>query len=297
MLARCLESLARGASRCATDVLVVDNGSADGSAGMVREHFPAVRLVANASNVGFARAVNQLWPYARGRYWLLLNPDTETKPGAIDTLVALMDSQPQAGLATAKLLNADGSPQFCAQARPSPGRVLLEASRLHKLLPLGVRGHLLLSSYWTYEETRPVGWTWGTALIARRAAVEAVGLLDERLFMYGEDLDWCLRMQKAGWTVWFCAEAEVVHHGRGSARLRWDRRSLEHRLWATYYQVVAWHEGSFFTRRLQLATLLALMLDWASALLRGTTRPILGESIHTHWRLLLRDLGAGVDSA
>src|SRR5262249_34045509 len=147
---------------CAFEVHVVDNASADGSAEMVHTEFPQVRLIANDENLGFARANNRSWAQCQGRYWMLLNSDAELRPGALDALVSFMDSHPCAGLATARLINRDGTPQNCAQPSPSIFKTLLEAFRLHKLLPASARGRILLGPYWSYDRATPVGWTWGT---------------------------------------------------------------------------------------------------------------------------------------
>jgi GT2 family glycosyltransferase len=244
------------------DIHVVDNASADESAEMVRQEFPNVDLIRNQINVGFAAACNQSLRRAGGRYWLLLNSDTELRSGALDALVRFMDATPRAGLTTARLLNPDGTPQHCAQRIPGIGLTLLEASRLHKLLDVTRRGRLLLGPYWTYDRAIRVGWTWGTALIARRHAVEQVGLLNENLFMYGEDLDWCLRMRRNGWEIWFCPEAEVIHYGAQSARQRWDESNHRKLILDGTYRAIGMHSGRGYVAILHLIHLGALCSNW-----------------------------------
>ncbi|MET0555700.1 MAG: glycosyltransferase, partial [Vicinamibacteria bacterium] len=168
LLRRCLASLQDGARHTSLEVIVVDNASADGSAAMVRAEFPAVLLVENARNVGFSPACHQAWPLVRGRYWMLLNPDAETAPDALDRLVAFLDAHPAAGGASARLVDADGGVQHSAQPRPSLALTALEASRLHKLLSREWRARTLLGPYWTYDRPVQVGWTWATALAVRR---------------------------------------------------------------------------------------------------------------------------------
>ena len=126
LLRSCLQSIEQSNTCLSYEIHVVDNASADGSAEMVRAEFPVVRLTVNEKNVGFAAANNQSWLTAKGRYWLLLNSDTEVKAGALDALVKFMDAQPQAGLVTARLNNPDGTPQYCAQPAPSILRTLLK---------------------------------------------------------------------------------------------------------------------------------------------------------------------------
>jgi GT2 family glycosyltransferase len=269
LLAACLESLAQGAQRVGVEVHVVDNASRDGSVDMVRKRFPGVRLFANAANVGFARANNQSWACARGRYWLLLNSDAEVRPGALDELVRFMDEHPRAGLATARLVNADGTPQHCAQQTPSVLSALVEATRLHLLLPRGVRGRLLLGPYWNYQKPIRVGWTWGTALVARRRAVEQCGPLSDAFFMYGEDLEWCLRLRRRGWEVWFCPDAEVLHHGGQSPLEGAQAGGRLQVILDGVYRAVAAHRGWWYTRVLQGANLLALSSAWLGARCKG----------------------------
>jgi N-acetylglucosaminyl-diphospho-decaprenol L-rhamnosyltransferase len=189
---------------------------------------------------------------------MLLNPDTELRAEALDALVQFMEGHPQAGLATARLVERDGTPQLCAQPVPSLLRVLLEASRLHKCLPAPIRGRLLLSTYWSYDQAVRLGWTWGTALIARREAVLQAGCLCEEFFMYGEDVEWCLRMRRHGWEVWFCPEAEVLHLGGQSAAQRWDDAGRRRAVWDAYYMAVRRHRSAGYVWMLQAATAAAL---------------------------------------
>jgi GT2 family glycosyltransferase len=239
---------------------------------MVRAEFPRARLIAEDRNLGFARASNLSWPEAKGRYWMLLNSDAEVRPGALDSLVDFMDAHPGAGLATARLVNPDGTPQYCAQRSPSIFLTLLELSRFHKLLPAGARGRMFLSSYWSYDRAIQLGWTWGTALIARREAVEEAGLLRQDFSMYGEDLEWCFRIRRRGWQIWYCPDAEVLHHGGQSSAVRWTERShMRVKLDATY-RAVEIHKGRPYTRLLQASSLLALAVEWVIS--RITGRPI-----------------------
>jgi GT2 family glycosyltransferase len=293
LLRGCLDALRRHPPGASIEVVVVDNASADGSPELVRQEFPEVRLIQNTDNVGFARAVNQAWPHASGRYWLLLNSDTEVGDGAIDALVAFMDRHPAAGLATARLLNVDGSPQHCAQAVPSALLTLLETLRLHKLLPTRLRGRLLLGPYFAYDVEQQVGWTWGTALICRRQAVEKTGLLAERFFLYGEDVDWCLRMRTAGWEVWFCPTAEVTHRGAGSApedqsdAMR--RRLIQQRI----FEALSCHRSRGRMAALHATSALSGGIEWLAARIRHRSATVPGETLRFHARAAGKLLLAG----
>ncbi|MGE0132755.1 MAG: glycosyltransferase family 2 protein [Blastocatellales bacterium] len=269
LLRGCLRSIEQAGAKRGVEIHVVDNASSDGSREMVERDFPQVRLIPNAENLGFARANNQSWQSARGRYWLLLNSDAEMRPGALDALIEFMDKHPQAGLASARLISVDGSPQHCAQSNPCVWRTLIESSRLHKLLPSKLRGRLWLGPYWSYDQTIPVGWTWGTVLIARREAVEQVGPLSEEFFMYGEDLEWCLRMQKHGWEIWYCHEAEVIHYGGQSSAQKWQDSQKQKIILDNCYKAIETHRGRGYVRLLKMATLVSLRIEQFIKRLKG----------------------------
>lgn len=251
----CLKSLLTENVRRIAEVHVIDNDSQDGSVEMIRREFPGVKLFANTENLGFARANNQSWYEAKGRYWLLLNSDTIVKPQAIENLIAFMDAHPQAGMASAKLLNTDGTAQCCAQREEGIFTALLEFSRLHKLIPAKMRGNLLLSTYFSYDRPQKLGWAWGTALIVRRAAIEQAGKLSDDYFMYGEDMEWSLRMRKHGWDVWFCPDAEIVHFGGQSSDQLWNYSEKNTIILNNCYQAIQKHRGRFYVKVLQITRL------------------------------------------
>lgn len=285
LLRRCLTAIREQGARTSVAIRVVDNASQDGTRDMLRHEFPEVHLTANADNVGFARAVNQSWlaEAASARYWLLLNPDAEPQPGCLDALVSFMDVHNRAGLVSPLVLSPGGVPQYSAQPVPSVARVALEATRIHKLLPRAARARLLLGSYWSYDASVEVGWTWGTALMARREAVEQVGPLNGDFFMYGEDVEWCLRMRRASWEVWLCAEAAVVHEGGASAHQRWSSSERGRHQLEGYYRAVALDRGPLRARCLRSAMFLALLTESAVCRLRGRERsPGLVDALAYH---------------
>lgn len=228
LLARCLGSL-RPRGGLTVEVIVVDNASIDGSASLEAPPDDDVQLVLNVENVGFARACNQGIRRSGGRYVLLLNPDTRLVAGALEALVAFMDAHPEAGAAGPALLNPDGSLQ------PSGGQ-LPALRRLLAIHPLLVRflavpdDPLRHRDFGLVVEVEEVS---GACLIGRRAAVEAVGLLDERFFLYYEDVDWCRRLRQDGWKIYYVPQARVVHHWRSKTDPRPDGPVHHHRsqLW------------------------------------------------------------------
>jgi hypothetical protein len=201
------------------DVIVVDNGSSDGSVEMVRSSFPQVRLIANRENRGFPAANNQGIAIARGRYVFLLNPDTEVVGDALRTMVNFADAHPDVGVVGPQLLNPDGTVQSSRRRFPTPATALFESTWLEPLAP-----RRLLDDYRVLDHPDDaildVDWVDGAALMARREAIERVGLLDEGFFMYSEELDWCRRFRQDGWRVIYLPTAQIIHHrGKSSEQV------------------------------------------------------------------------------
>ncbi|MBI3909606.1 MAG: glycosyltransferase family 2 protein [Armatimonadetes bacterium] len=220
-LRRCLASLPRAvAAPERLCVHVVDNGSTDGTLEMVRSEFPWVRLDAAGENLGFARANNRALKACCTEYALLLNPDTEVRPGALDRLVAFMEREPRAGAAGPTLLNTDGSLQKAGDAFPTLIREVLCAPGLRSLRWLDGWRHRLTFQRRSFDHVVEVDGVLGACVLVRRAVWEQVGLLDERFFMYYEEIDWYRRMRAAGWQVFYVPEVVVVHHGGKSSGQR-----------------------------------------------------------------------------
>jgi GT2 family glycosyltransferase len=213
-----LRSLRESGTTRSCEVLVVDNASADGTVGMLREEFPEVRVIANAENVGYSRAVNQAIRAASGRLLLILNPDIQVLPGSVDALARYMDEDPQTGIAGGKLLNPDGTLQYSCRTFYTLATLLHRRTPIGKLFPNSrvVREHLMMD--WDHDSVREVDWMLGACLMVRREAIRDVGLMDERFFMYFEDVDWCYRMKQHGWKVVYVPDARMMHvHRRESA--------------------------------------------------------------------------------
>jgi GT2 family glycosyltransferase len=221
LLACCLDSLLADwpggrpdAPAGPPDIWVVDNGSSDGSAAMVRERFPALHLIANEKNLGFGPANNQAIACCRGEFILLLNPDTEVQPGALAELLAFMNSHPEAGAAGARLLNSDGSLQLSCFPRPSLARELWFLFHLDRLRPYGRYD----MERWPLDMARPVDVLKGACLMVRRQALEQAGAFDESYFMYSEEVDLCTRLANGGWRLYWVPQAVVTHHEGQSTR-------------------------------------------------------------------------------
>jgi len=227
LLRDCLGSVYQKVRGIGFGVIVVDNGSSDNSVEMVKKEFPQVTLVENRENIGFARANNQAIRQSKARYFLLLNPDTSLANSLSSEMVRFMDSHPEVGILGCKLLNADGTIQPSNSSFPNLFTEYLRASQLKRLIPavglrekIGKKWSRVLGStlreyfrvYWDSERIREVDWVSGACLMARRKAVEDVGLLDENFFMYYEDADWCYRMQRRGWKTCYFPFFEVIHY-------------------------------------------------------------------------------------
>ncbi len=223
LTARCLDSVQRTRPPgLALEIILVDNGShpADCEAIRERAHADGMRLIENSANLGFARANNQALAAASGRYLLLLNNDTEVLDGALAGLVAYMDRHPGVGIAGARLVGLDGRPRFSHDLFPlTPWRLAGERV-LDALWPANRWTRRSRIARWGEDprEALAVDWVPGAAMIVRRAALAQVGPLDEGYSMYGEDIDWCCRMQRAGWQVAYVPQATIVHVGGGSSR-------------------------------------------------------------------------------
>jgi GT2 family glycosyltransferase len=198
----------------ATEIIVVDNASSDGTGSMVKEEFPEAVVLENKKNVGFAAANNQGIRCAHGNLILLLNPDTEFHPGALGTLLRFMDATPRAGAAGACLTNPDGSLQRSAYPMPTLAREFWRLFHLDRLRPLTSYTLEALDS----SIAHPVDVAQGASLMLRRRALEQVGLLDEDYFMYTEEVDLCFRLKRAGWGVYWLPGAKVLHWGGQSTR-------------------------------------------------------------------------------
>jgi GT2 family glycosyltransferase len=208
------------APSCTVEVIVVDSASSDGSVEMVRREFPAVTLHASKENLGYTGGNNLGICASRGRYVLVLNPDTEVIGAALPAMVGYMDAHPAVGVLGPRLLWPDGTVQSSRRRFPTLGTALIESTFLQKWFPK----HPALRRY--YVQDRPddavshVGWVSGACLLVRRATIDEVGLLDNGYFMYSEEMDWQKRMQGAGWQVVYWPEARVVHHeGKSSEQV------------------------------------------------------------------------------
>lgn len=232
MLRGCLEAVCAIGDGLVGRVVVVDNGSADHAVERIRTRFPEVELICNGRNLGFAAACNQGIAATRSSFCLLLNPDAQLEARSLVTLVNCMVKHPDAGVVAPRLLNADGSLQWSCRRYPTLPALLARGARLEAVMRRPLDRYLMRD--WDHRELRTVDWAIGACLLLRRAALDEVGPLDERFFLYCEDTDLCRRMQLAGWKVYYEPAATVAHlHRRESARLIPNRAQIFH-LWSLF---------------------------------------------------------------
>jgi N-acetylglucosaminyl-diphospho-decaprenol L-rhamnosyltransferase len=212
LLSNLLTSVFKYAPRADFEVVVVDNASADRSSEMVTAEFPSVKLLVNRANLGFATAVNRGIRESHGEYVLLLNSDLLVLEGAIDAQLAFMETNSTVAICGGLLLNGDGVPDNAYGRFPSARTVLAE------ILPyrIGKPNRISCDPVMNQTDAMPVDLVSGADLMARRSALDGIGLLDEQFFMYFEDADWCFRAKRLGWDVCYVPSVRYIHTGLAS---------------------------------------------------------------------------------
>ena len=207
----CLDSLEEAPPRRSLEVFVVDNASTDGSAEMIEAKYPWVKLIKSSENLGFSRGNNVAIRQCQGRYIALVNPDVIVFPGCLDALADFLDQNPKVGNVGPRVFNPDMSMQSTCRRFPSVWNNFCTASRLETVFknsPFFAGEHMF---YFPHDRTLAVDVIVGCFSFIRREAFDQVGLLDEGLFMYGDDVDWCRRARKAGWEMVFYPGAQAIH--------------------------------------------------------------------------------------
>ncbi|MCK6613343.1 MAG: glycosyltransferase family 2 protein [Ignavibacteriaceae bacterium] len=219
LLRNCLNSVIEQTQKHSYEIWVVDNNSPDKSADMVRDEFPQVKLIANDTNNGFAKANNQALKLSEARYHLLLNPDTIVIENAIDKMVDYMD-QTKTHVLTSKLLNDDRTLQKSVSSFFSLSGSFLENRFFSEILKnFNSKGQNLMS-YWDHNSIREIDWAHGAVLMMSDEAFRKIGLLDERFYIYAEEMDYYMRFRKAGYKAIYHPEIQIIHYGKSSSRQR-----------------------------------------------------------------------------
>ncbi|MBN2492114.1 MAG: glycosyltransferase [Planctomycetes bacterium] len=288
LLLACLRALARHSFAGSHEILVVDNGSSDGSADRVAAEFPGVRLVRNAANLGYSAGNNVGLRLARGRHILLLNSDTEVGPGALDRLVAFLDRHPRAGAVSCRLTHPDGSLQPSCMRFPTLATALVFDTFLGRL-PAG-RRHLdrYFMRDFDHAAEREVDQVPGTCTCVPRAVLREVGLLDERLWLFFNDVDLCRRIRATGRTVHFLPDVSILHH-HGASTARFVYFAVEwHLNRVAYYRKHFGRASVLITK--PVALYVALRQMWKFTVLRQVPPGSWCENMRFVWRGLWRVL-------
>jgi len=267
-LAACLASLA-AADKPACEVIVVENASTDGSLELLRTRHPEVQLIVNARNEGFARGCNQGLRVARGRYVLLLNTDTEVASDALALLVRYLDQHPDHGAVAPRLVHRDGTTQRTVQEFPTLKTALFFSTPLERWFPDSRELRRYFLRDWDQTSSRDVDQPPAAVLCLRKAMLDQIGLFDEDLWLFYNDVDLAKRMRAAGWKTHYLAEACVVHHVGGSTSKFADFVATWQRDRLRYYRKHHGRLGAWWLKACVTFTLLDWLVTQLARRLRG----------------------------
>ncbi len=268
----CVESVLASHGAYDVEVIVVDESPLDGGARDLRERYPAIAVIDDDSDRGYAHANNLGLMRARGRYLLTLNPDTLLPKGALARLVAWMDANPRAGVVGPKLVRADGTMDLaCRRSFPTPLNALFRYTGLARMFPRNRHFAGYNLTFLDADAPAEVDSVSGAFMLVRREAADHAGLFDEDYFMYGEDLDWAFRIKQAGWQVWYRPEVVVLHYKGQATKQRSARMIVEfHRAMLTFYRKHYAGKQPWFLNAAVVAT---VVLRGALVLARNSVRP------------------------
>jgi hypothetical protein len=258
------------------EIFVVDNASEDGSVEMIKQKFPDVNLIANSENLGFAKANNQALKLAKGKYILLINPDTIVQEDTFRVLLSFLESHPECGMVGCKVLNPDGTLQLaCRRSFPTPWVAFTKMIGLSSLFPKSKIFAKYNLTYLDPDEVAEVDAVSGSFMMIRREVYEKVGGLDEDFFMYGEDIDWCYRIKKAGWKIYYVPFTQIIHFkGESTKRSNIDEIRV-------FYEAMK----IFVRKHYKEFALLGVILR-VGIFLRGLVA-LLGKFIKNYWDMLV----------
>jgi N-acetylglucosaminyl-diphospho-decaprenol L-rhamnosyltransferase len=285
LLVRCLDAIAAERDRVpfATEVLVLDNASTDGSAAAARAHPAGSEVIALRRRRGKGENDTALLQRARGRFALLLNEDSELRPGCVAALHAALSEHPRAAAAGTRLLRPDGTQQPSAWRFPTPATALVGALFLHRRLTVQSRG----------ERTREVDWAQSAALLVRVEAARAIGYFDPAFFVYSDEVDFCKRLRDAGWATLYVPDAVAVHHEQLSTGAVPERRIVE--LSRNRDRYMRKHHSAL------AAAVVRVLTAWAYAVRSLAAFLVPGHSPRRYWRhvtaTLRPDHGEGLREA
>ncbi len=266
VLRECLERVAKFVSSADTEIFVVDNASADGSARMTAESFPRVKLIESERNVGFAAGNNLALKSASGKYMLLLNSDAFLLENTLEPTIRFMEENPDCGVLGIRLTGRDGKLQPSARKLPDAWNKFLVITGIASKFPRSKIFGGPDFSWWNHDETKEVGWVPGAYFLTRKDVIDRIGFLDERYFLYYEETDFCLSAKRAGWKVLFYPHAEVIHLGGESSKTTRKRMSASGKqlIHLRIKSELRYHRKNFGLRRVLCAS--GVELFWTAAI-------------------------------
>lgn len=269
------------------EIIVVDNASQDGTPQMVREEFSGVSLIQSGENLGFTKGNNLGFKKSRGRYLLLLNPDTEVLGDTLARMVTYMEANPRVAALGPRLLDSQGGVIPSRRRFPTLATALVESTTLEQWFP----NHTLIQRYrfadQPEDKIQEVDWVVGACLLLRRQALEGAGYLDEDFFMYSEELDLCYRLRSAGWKVVYLPLARVVHHqGKSSGQVEaFKHRQFQRSKILFFHKYHSPWAAEFLRLFLLLHYLYQLLLEGGKGLL-GHKRDLRWQRMGIYWQVL-----------
>lgn len=248
LLKKCLESVFKYEKDIEFEVIVADNNSKDHSQKMLKRDFPQVKLIENKRNLGFSKGCNQGIKESQGRYILLLNPDTELTPGGFKKMIDFMDTRPEVGICGPKMTDQEGNLHLSCRSFPSYLTAISSSqSILNRIFPENFLSQKYLLRNLDHSQIQEVDWVSGSCLLAKREMLEKIGLLDERFYLYVEDVDLCYRAKKSGFSVFYFPAVVVIHHiGKSTEKKKINMLVEHHR--SMYYFYRKHHNPNVFLR-------------------------------------------------
>ena len=220
-LKSCLKSIFQSKKDSSVEIFVVDNNSSDGTVEMVKKEFPKVQLIANNFNAGFAKANNQALKIAKGKYLLLLNPDTEVKADTLTKAVAYLNDHPKAGIMGCKILNPNGSLQNSVRRFPNLSSQILILLKFHNFFPDLEPLKKYFAKDFNYHKEQEADQIMGAFFMIRKECLDEIGLFDEKFWLWFEEVDFCKRVKDKGWKVLYTPELEIIHaQGKSFAQIK-----------------------------------------------------------------------------
>jgi N-acetylglucosaminyl-diphospho-decaprenol L-rhamnosyltransferase len=286
LLHTCLTSIQSGMHAFEVETIVVDAASSDGTPEMVRGEFPWVQLIEPGGNVGFSKGNNLGMEASPGKAVLLLNPDTEVIGDALPQMAAYLGAHPEVGVLGPQLLNADGTIQSSRRRFPTAWTAFFEATWLEPIAPKAILTAFKILDC-PDDQTYPVDWVTGAAMLVRREVIDQVGGMDTGYFMYSEELDWQRRIKEAGWQIVYFPAAKIVHHGGKSSEQVIAQRDINfHTSKIRYYRR---YHGPLLAASLRAFLLIGyvgrLMLEGAKWLV-GHKRTMRRERVQAYWQVI-----------